>query len=96
MTLKQFGTELLKMIINTVLSLVVLLIIFGLGKADAGEISLSKKIEQKADVKYVDKQDAAIKQTFTDYKLDHTQLHSNQTELLRSMDRKLEILLNNQ
>jgi hypothetical protein len=95
MTWKKIRDAAIQVIVNTILTIGGLLLIFGMERGERKDTRLQEEIELKADKIFVQEQDLLIRGEFESYKQSQSELHESRTELLQSMDRKIDILLQN-
>jgi hypothetical protein len=57
---------------------------WGLSSSEGRTIRINNKLNDKADVTYVDKQDDAVKKIIYDYKTDHQIQHTNEYLLMKA------------
>lgn len=79
---ERFAQKLLFIVINFVLTLAIGFLLLNFTAKGEKWTRTEKAINKKADVSYVDRQDAEIEKDLESYKVDHKELHaSNQRQI---------------
>lgn len=95
MTIKETLNTIGKIVVSSILSAGILFTIYSFTKKDTADIRMQDEIDEKADISYVDDQDYGLTEDLKAYKTEHQKQHDATQNLLLSMDRKIDILLDN-
>jgi uncharacterized protein YacL len=85
--------RLMQGLVSLIISIAIVLLGFSLERDVKKSDDMNHVLNQKADKQWVKDQDEKIIDDISDYKEEHSKLHDSNTELLNSMDRKIDILL---
>lgn len=92
---EKFGQKLLWVVMNSVLTLVIGFLLLNFTARGEKWTRTEKAIDKKADVTYVDKQDAEIEKDLESYKVDHKDLHGSEQRQLDLTVNYLERMMDN-